>query len=312
MIVDGKKIQVAANLLQALEKICYYGVTDLCSPLANLWYVVKTALQLGRITTSDPRDMIFALYGIANFNTGKAKTIEPDYSLTCWEVFARATALFLTQVGPSMLELSSYKPNPDPHTPSWIVDWSQVSFGCIEFPESSKSHWQNSFAYMRSLSGRHILAVSAVMFGRIKLPPVELLPYDGSLGRTAEVRKLNKYLSDLGASVKELLSARDYIPQLKCLARAMLQAQNTAPQDPEKALNTIWKALDGVGLRESDSVSRYSNHNKPEDYDNPEDRQALSEVQSGARCHALIAFRHHRAFITEFGLTGVGLERLQS
>ncbi|KAI3327944.1 HET-domain-containing protein [Xylariaceae sp. AK1471] len=75
------------------------------------------------LDSSDPRDKIFALLGLASDREDlRKKGIYPDYKKSCYEVYT-STAFALLQQG--HLSLLSYVQYPRIHTnlPSWVPDW---------------------------------------------------------------------------------------------------------------------------------------------------------------------------------------------
>ncbi len=113
--------------------------------MTNAWRLYKvgqfTLLALLRLTcvgtvnlqrhgphnldSTDPRDKIFALLGLASDQEDlRKKGVYPDYSKSCEEVYTLTAAALLKQGHLSMLSFIQY-PKIQNNLPSWVPDWSK-------------------------------------------------------------------------------------------------------------------------------------------------------------------------------------------
>lgn len=91
--------------------------------LMNRLHVVYT--HMDKIGTTNPRDRIYALLGMAEEELGLS--IEPDYSKSVCEVFTNAAEAFLNCGNFDILVLSQFpksKRDDEPDLPSWVPDWT--------------------------------------------------------------------------------------------------------------------------------------------------------------------------------------------
>lgn len=88
-----------------------------------------------RLCSTDPRDKIFSLLGIAS-DAEKLKIV-PDYSKSVEEVYTDAAAKILSL---GTLELLHYVHPQNPNMPSWVPDWggTRSPITPYEFPELNK------------------------------------------------------------------------------------------------------------------------------------------------------------------------------
>lgn len=131
---------------QSFQSYHYQIITDLFhfrpAIMTNAWRLYKVGrfplVALLRLTcvgsinlqrhgphhleSSDPRDRIFALLGLASDQ--EHLEIYPDYTLTCQEVYVQAVAALLRQGHLSLLSHIQY-PKTQNHLPSWVPDWSR-------------------------------------------------------------------------------------------------------------------------------------------------------------------------------------------
>jgi hypothetical protein len=100
------------------------------------------------VNATDPRDKVFAILGLAKDDMG----LQPDYDLTCAEVFTEVTIAMLRS---GQIEVLSFC---RPHLnnlrlPSWVVDWtSEVGYYLGPF-DRSLSHHLESFDRFLSVFG---------------------------------------------------------------------------------------------------------------------------------------------------------------
>jgi hypothetical protein len=97
-------------------RVDFQGNNDIYS----LWDLLVSA-KAGEIRSSDPRDAIFALLGLAN--DASTLEIQVDYELTPHVCFIRTSKALLRQGHLRLLWLSS-QPKNLMSLPSWVPDWS--------------------------------------------------------------------------------------------------------------------------------------------------------------------------------------------
>jgi Heterokaryon incompatibility protein (HET) len=100
-----KQGNVASSLLELLKTTCLSG---------------KYASSTGALTASDPRDLVFALLGLAD--DAADLNIQPDYSKSCQAVFTEVARAFLTQGRLEILSLCQFT-KLQTELPSWVPDW---------------------------------------------------------------------------------------------------------------------------------------------------------------------------------------------
>ncbi|KAI1746850.1 HET-domain-containing protein [Xylaria castorea] len=77
------------------------------------------------LDSSDPRDKIFALLGLATDREDlSARGVNPDYTKSCWEVYTLATSAMLRQGHLSLLSFVQPSRSSAPENlPSWVPNW---------------------------------------------------------------------------------------------------------------------------------------------------------------------------------------------
>jgi hypothetical protein len=77
-----------------------------------------------QLDASDPRDEVYAFIGIARLSRIDPVGIRPDYTLSCTDVYAKATHFFLQYTGSRLLETATlyYSRTSSPTLPSWAVE----------------------------------------------------------------------------------------------------------------------------------------------------------------------------------------------
>jgi hypothetical protein len=86
-----KQGNIASSLLELLKTACLS---------------VKYASSTGALTASDPRDLVFALLGLAH--DAADLNIQPDYSKPYQAVFTNVARAFLIQARPEILSLCQF------------------------------------------------------------------------------------------------------------------------------------------------------------------------------------------------------------
>jgi hypothetical protein len=97
--------------------------------------------SLGGFKATDPRDLVFALLGIAK--DAEELGIRPNYAKSCEEVFTATTVTFLERGDLSILTLCQ-SPRRLDGLPSWVPDWSSslksTMQGVLRFFSASGNH----------------------------------------------------------------------------------------------------------------------------------------------------------------------------
>lgn len=132
-----------------------------------------------RCACTDPRDMIFGLYGLAN-DTGPGQLdVTIDYSLSTREVYSRITRSFLRQ--DSSLDILSFSQWPpgersEPSLPSWVADWSTTPdqfFGATTAapgpgePSRFRAGGDSTFELLPSSDECHVLQLAGIFLDQI-------------------------------------------------------------------------------------------------------------------------------------------------
>lgn len=130
------------------------------------WTISLEFLQrFTRLSATDPRDLIFALWGYVDNNGSHAELLRPDYSLEAVQVFINAATYFVrTEKSLRILKCQSWKDS-DLVLPCWVPDWGKVVFGC---DQDTTEYYTNARAALLE----------------------DLPPYDGDFDRVVKIVSL--------------------------------------------------------------------------------------------------------------------------
>lgn len=190
-MADAPALVLYTTQLRQRERSKYHSIEEPYFGLGNLWDLVQDiTLSSQRLDASDPRDRIYALIGIARLSRVDTLTIQPDYALTCADVYAQATYHFMQYTGARMLVLAAknQKRTTVPYLPSWAVDWSLTDLLKTPFPDS-ENRPLDLFSFVRDASKKNILTASATVYGRIDTiePEVSAIGTETTNGQDLDV-----------------------------------------------------------------------------------------------------------------------------
>ena len=211
---------ISLNFVKLQDQGTYHGIEEPHFGLGSLWDLVQDiATSTRRLDASDPPDRIYAFIDIARLSQVDPVGIQPDYTLSCTDVYAKATHFFMQYIGPRLLETAviNHSRTSLLALPSWAVDWSLDDlYITSEPPTDSTDHTR--FDLTCTASNRHVLRSSIQDLGRVELINIEYPTlilsksfWDKSPKEEAldTIARLSIYLSDASAFLATHLPAID-------------------------------------------------------------------------------------------------------
>jgi len=122
---ENNQLRTTANIplvSPRLIMMLIFGFEDWVFNLAELMVLLYLFGEPNYRQSTDPRDKVFALIGLAN----STMSIEADYSKSVEEVYTQASATFLSSGDAHLLSI----PRPDRSllkVRSWVTDWTALS-----------------------------------------------------------------------------------------------------------------------------------------------------------------------------------------
>lgn len=211
-MADVPALVLYTTQLRQITRSRYHGIEEPHFALGNLWDLVQditTSTQ--RLDASDPRDRIYALIGIARLSRVDPVGIQPDYTLSCTDVYVKATNLFMQCTGPRLLVMAALNRSRTSLStlPSWAVDWSLNDLAVTLEPPADNPD-PRQFELSRTVTNNYILRSAVQDFGGIELIDIEYPAldvtksfWDNSPKEEAlnTIARMSKYLSDTNADL---------------------------------------------------------------------------------------------------------------
>lgn len=175
-MADAPALVLYTTQLRQQARSKFHGIVEPYFGLGNIWDLVQDiSLSSQRLSASDPRDRIYALIGIASLSRVDIVTIKPDYTLTCAEVYARATHEFMRYTGARMLDVAARNRKRTSITdlPSWAVDWSLIDLMAAPLP-SVDDLYINPFELALNRHNQCIIETTARSYGKAGTTKIEL------------------------------------------------------------------------------------------------------------------------------------------
>ncbi|KAJ8117591.1 hypothetical protein OPT61_g1242 [Boeremia exigua] len=337
-MADVPALVLYTTQLRQRERSHYHRIQEPYFGLGNMWDLVQDiTLSSRRLEAFDPRDRVYALLGIARMSRVDAVTIKPDYALSCADVYAQATYVFLQYTGAIMLTLAtrSHKRASVPNLPSWAIDWSLTNLMTSPFPDAHELP-QNLFRFTRSPYKKDILTTLATVYGRVETiktkAPVPIPSVDpGEEHHSRIIAFLSEYLSGLDLHNRATLKVvKDSLQHLICSMILTSTEDISGAAKSEFALSDLYKAslyiqnrvicthsLDSKSSEDPRDVIATEVVDGRPDCDSPKPLVAStiemagpsldSDVLSYALDRISDAVRHESiAFVADGGMVGVG------
>ncbi|OCK79122.1 HET-domain-containing protein [Lepidopterella palustris CBS 459.81] len=268
----------------------------------SLWYLVG---NLSRLKASNPRDLVYALLGLAA--DAEQLQITIDYSKTVNDVFIEVATLLLRSHGLKLLShcLLTLEERHRPSRPSWIPDWSsseevgltlRVLQNVVQKgqKESELTESENTVATCWSLS-KDVLILTGHVYDSIQCagePLPKNLDKLKDINEKAEI--VSNWLKDFRALYNQKVA-----PKTPYLNPRHLTAAFWCTPIADCIFGTDWK------LRPADSSDEDIYRMLTDHFESSLDSK--SEPRSTRYIHSIIYIAHgRRMFITSKGYIGLG------
>lgn len=123
-------------------------------------------VEMKILHSSDPRDVIYGLLAMVDIWPPKIRRVEPDYSLTCTEVYINTSLHLFASSRMECLRLAAL-PKVHRGLPSWVADFSAVSTSAYVDLMATKDDLIHT--YSNDAQGRKVLEIQGHRFGPIHL-----------------------------------------------------------------------------------------------------------------------------------------------
>ncbi|KAH8665064.1 heterokaryon incompatibility protein-domain-containing protein [Tricladium varicosporioides] len=192
-------------------------------PLYDLVRKTSTSASLleGNIEATDPRDKIFALWGLAS--DAEEQEFQPDYDKSCTDVYTEAALAFIRAGHMDIFSMCQGMPQSPEllHLPSWVPDFSTRKLTPI------RAGYMPHFCASRSFPGVPNLSVRADCNGR-----TTTLQMNGQI--VDRVMTCSSRWSNLD---NEYGSTRVYLQNMK----AVVGTASPAYRNPEELEEALWR-----------------------------------------------------------------------
>ena len=189
--------------------------------------LVFLLIRMGNFKASDPRDKIYANFGMAT-DVDEYK-LDPDYHATTEEVYTSWARALLTKSDHPLISLSRAGigwPRNFEHLPSWVTDWTAEHMGAT------------CLGTLAENAGYHASGSSPSCIRAKKLKKLS-----NSIGISAVVvdtvdRCIPRPIFDPPGEIEDVRSLLQWIEDLECMVRSSYQYQSN-PDD------VLWRTLIG-------------------------------------------------------------------
>ncbi len=223
--------------------------------------LVKILERLRRSHASDPRDKVFAAFGLASLE----EQVPVDYNLPVETLYTRITQKSIQVTRSFRILAYSYYSSRITDVPSWVVDWSDTSRAesfvlpqrGLQFLSSQDEHNEAQFYHASGSSkpsvhfddGSRRMVVKATMLGHIAFVSTHDLPHAGKASQTRpdwpDLQEIDSYATQRRqneAEVQHILSRSTWL-------REWLAHQSHLP-------STSFPAIDRSGWQDMDTVTQ--------------------------------------------------------
>ncbi|KAL9079714.1 MAG: hypothetical protein Q9157_001440, partial [Trypethelium eluteriae] len=295
-----------AKAIVDIESIRVAKVDDLRFPFLLLLRRFRTK------RSSDPRDKVFALLGIANQQI--QDSLEPNYNLTKEEVMLRTTVVLISES--RSLEILAGRVAGPGHACSWTTDWAQFPVD-NEQERTSCLHLYNAsggLAGSLRLHGRSLLELSGYFVDTICFLTTEAPEYGTARMRGVlamwessweQWSRSSKYMDKMDAFWRTVSGDLLYVEPTERSPWSDQKCKYRRADSKGLAAFEAWKK-DDVGKR--NRKSSFGPGGLVKSYVEPEE---LSTLKNSFYYAVLAASASRRFFITTTGFIGIGPADIQ-